>query len=146
MQYATIDDITALFRPLTPQETERANALLPVVSARLRYEAKKVGKDLDHMVEDDPDLAETAKSVTVDVVARTLMTSTDMEPTTQWSESAGGYSASGTFLVPGGGIFIKRDELAALGLRRQRYGVIDFYGSVSEGDPCDPVRPDADGD
>ena len=127
MQYATIDDITALFRPLTPQETERANALLPVVSARLRYEAKKVGKDLDHMVEEDPDLAETAKSVTVDVVARTLMTSTDMEPTTQC-------------------IFIKRDELAALGLRRQRYGVIDFYGSVSEGDPCDPVRPDADGD
>ena len=69
------------------------------------------------------------KSVTVDVVARTLMTSTDQEPMTQVSQSALGYSVQGTFLVPGGGLFIKRSELARLGLRRQRYGVIDFYGN-----------------
>ena len=55
------------------------------------------------------------------------MTSTDQEPMTQSSESALGYSWSGTFLVPGGGLFIKRSELARLGLRNQRYGVIDFY-------------------
>ncbi|MDD6948285.1 MAG: phage Gp19/Gp15/Gp42 family protein [Subdoligranulum sp.] len=145
MSYATIDDITSLFRELTPGETLRANALLPVVSARLRSEAHKVGKDLDAMLMDDPDLVEVAKSVTVDVVARTLMTSTDSEPLTQLTESAGGYSATGTFLVPGGGIFIKRDELSALGLRRQRYGVIDFHGSIPQGHPGDPVCPDADG-
>lgn len=63
----------------------------------------------------------------MDVVARTLMTSTDSEPMTQTSESALGYSWSGTFLVPGGGLFIKNSELSRLGLRRQRYGVIDFY-------------------
>lgn len=120
--YATIDDMAKLWRKMTQEEKERAEALLPVVSASLRTEAKKVGKDLDKMVAADEDLAMVAKSVTVDVTARTLMTSTDQEPMTQTSESALGYSASGTFLVPGGGLFIKKSELARLGLRRQRYG------------------------
>lgn len=56
------------------------------------------------------------------------MTSTDQEPMIQSAESALGYSFSGTYLVPGGGLFIKKDELKRLGLRTQKYGVIDFYG------------------
>lgn len=128
--YATIDDMTKLWRKMTPEEQGRAEALLTVVSASLRTEAKKAGKDLDKMVEADEDLAMVAKSVTVDVTARTLMTSTDQEPMTQTSESALGYSASGTFLVPGGGLFIKKSELARLGLRRQKYGVMEVYGNV----------------
>lgn len=126
--YASAADLAALWRPLTDQETKRAEALLPIVCASLRTEARKVGKDLDKMVQADPDLAEVAKSVTVDVVARALMTSTDQEPMTQVTESAGGYSASGTFLIPGGGLFIKTSELARLGLRRQKYGVMELYG------------------
>ena len=126
--YASAADLAALWRPLTDQETQRAEALLPIVCASLRTEARKVGKDLDEMVQADPDLAEVAKSVTVDVVARVLMTSTDQEPMTQVTESAGGYSASGTFLIPGGGLFIKTSELARLGLRRQKYGVMELYG------------------
>ena len=126
--YASAADLAALWRPLTDQETKRAEALLPIVCASLRTEARKVGKDLDEMVQADPDLAEVARSVTVDVVARALMTSTDQEPMTQVTESAGGYSASGTFLIPGGGLFIKTSELARLGLRRQKYGVMELYG------------------
>ena len=125
--YATIEDLELLWRPLKPSEEERADSLLEVVSASLRSEATKRGKDLDKMIADNESLAIVAKSVTVDVVARTLMTSTDQEPMAQMSESALGYSVSGTFLVPGGGLFIKKSELARLGLRRQRYGVIDFY-------------------
>lgn len=126
--YATTDDIEVLWRTLKTSEVERAEALLSTVSASLRYEATKIGRDLDAMIEADEDLAEIAKSVTVDVVARTLMTSTDQEPMTQYSQAAGGYSVSGSFLVPGGGIFIKKSELARLGLKRQRYGVLDIYG------------------
>ena len=126
--FATIDDITNLWRPMTPAETDRATALLPVVSDNLRIEADKVGKDLDEMVADSVSYANVVKSVTVDIIARTLMTSTDQEPMIQASESALGYSYQGTFLVPGGGLFIKKTELARLGLRKQQYGVIDFYG------------------
>lgn len=125
--YATIEDVTVLWRPLTTEETERAEKLLEVISASLRREAHKVGKDLDDMIDDDEDLEMVARSVTVDVVARTLMTATDQEPMTQMTESALGYSVSGSFLVPGGGLFIKKSELARLGLRRQKYGVIEFY-------------------
>lgn len=125
--FATIEDLQLLWRPLKPSETDRAEALLEDVSDCLRYEAEKVGRDLDAMIEDRPSLATVAKSVTVDVTARTLMTSTDTEPMSQMSQSAGGYSVSGTFLVPGGGLFIKKSELARLGLRSQRVGVREFY-------------------
>lgn len=128
MDYATVDDMTLLWRPMTEAEQVRAAALLPIICASLRNEAAKVGKDLDAMVAASTDLAAVAKSVTVDVVARTLMTATDGEPMTQMTQSAGGYSASGTFLVPGGGLFIKKSELARLGLRRQRLGGIELYG------------------
>lgn len=126
--FATIDDMTLLWRDLKPEEVKKANALLSVVSDSLRYEAKKVGKDIDQMISEDSSLKNVARSVTVDVVARALMTSTDSEPMTQFTQSALGYSASGTYLVPGGGLFIKKSELARLGLKRQRCGVINLYG------------------
>lgn len=127
--FATIEDVTVLYRNLTAAEMVRAEALLPVVSDSLRMEARKVGRDLDQMIDDDETgvLASVAKSVTVDVLARVLMTSTNAEPMSQMSQSALGYSVCGTYLVPGGGLFIKKSELARLGLRRQRYGVMEFY-------------------
>lgn len=126
--FATLDDLQKLWRELKPDEADRAEKLLTVVSDSLRYEAEKVGKDLDEMVAESEALKSVAKSVTVDVVARTLMTSTNAEPMTQFTQTALGYSSSGTYLVPGGGLFIKKSELARLGLRRQQYGVIDLYG------------------
>jgi hypothetical protein len=124
---ATVDDLISLWRPISPEEQTRAEALLPIVSDRLRLEAEKVGKDIDMMIIDSVAYGNVVKSVTVDIVARTLMTSTSQEPMTQYSQSALGYTVSGTFLTPGGGLFIKRDELKALGLRKQRYGVREFY-------------------
>lgn len=125
--FATIEDLRNLWRPLKQDEESRAEALLPVVSNRLRIEADNVGKNIDEMMEGKDSYRDVVKSVTVDIVARTLMTSTDKEPMSQFSQSALGYSVSGTFLTPGGGLFIKRDELKALGLRKQRYGVIEPY-------------------
>ncbi|MFK4953631.1 phage Gp19/Gp15/Gp42 family protein [Lactococcus garvieae] len=127
--FATIDDVNKIWRELKSDEIERAKMLLSIVSDSLREEADKVGKNLDKMIEEKPSyFKNVVKSVTVDIVARTLMTSTDQEPMTQTTESALGYSFSGSYLVPGGGLFIKNSELSRLGLKKQRYGVIDFYG------------------
>ena len=134
LPFATIIDLTTLWRELRSEETIRAEALLEVVSDSLREEAKKVGKDLDLMILESVSYGSVVKSVVVDIVARTLMTSTDSEPMIQSAESALGYSYSGTFLVPGGGLFIKDSELKRLGLKKQRYGVIDFYDT----DKVDP--------
>lgn len=127
--FATVQDVNDLWRQLSNDEINRATKLLEVVSDSLREEADKVGKNIDDMIAARPTYATVVKSVTVDVVARTLMTSTNGEPMTQTTESALGYSFSGSYLVPGGGLFIKNSELSRLGLRRQRYGVIDFYGN-----------------
>ncbi|WP_105159322.1 phage Gp19/Gp15/Gp42 family protein [Streptococcus suis] len=127
--FATVEDLQSLWRTLKFDEHDRAEALLDVVSNSLRHEAQKVGKDLDEMIAESPVFASVVKSVTVDVVARTLMTSTDQEPMTQFNESALGYSVSGSFLVPGGGLFIKDSELKRLGLKKQRFGVRDIYGT-----------------
>lgn len=126
--FATIQDIETLWRPLTAGEASRASALLSVVAATLRQEAINVGKDLDAMISGGEVLPDVVKSVVVDVVARALMTPTSGAPMTQMSESALGYTVSGTYLSPGGGLFIKKTELARLGLHRQRIGVVDLYG------------------
>lgn len=127
MAYLSIDELMTLWRPLKQDEIERARALIDKVEANLKVEAKRVNKDIDELVK-DKDYLDLYKSIVCDVVARNLMTSTDQEPMVQSSESALGYSWSGTYLVPGGGLFIKKDELKRLGLRTQKYGVIDFYG------------------
>lgn len=134
--FAKIEDLELLWRSLKFDERARAEALLEVVSNSLRVEAEKVGKDLDDMVAESVSFASVAKSVTVDIVARTLMTSTDHEPMTQVSESALGYSFSGSYLVPGGGLFIKDTELKRLGLKKkQRYGAIEIY-DLPKRNPC----------
>lgn len=127
MSFATIEDVENLWRFLTSEEVMRTESLIPIIEDSLRIEADKVGKDLDKMVEENKAYGSVLKSVIVDVVARTLLTSTDKEPMIQESQSGLGYSWSGTFLVPGGGLFIKDTELKRLGLKSQRYGVIDFY-------------------
>lgn len=125
--FATIDDVKLLWRELTDEESAKVNELIPIVCNYLRYEAEKVGKNLDEMIEETPALSDIAKSVTVSVVKRYINdNSQDAVSMSQMSQAAGGYSISGTFLVAGGGLFIKRNELASLGLRRQRIGQLDY--------------------
>lgn len=128
--FATTDDVILLWRQLSVDEIKRAEALLETVSDTLRLEASKVGKNLDEMILETPYFATVLKSVTVDIVARTLMTATQGEPMSQESQSALGYTWSGTYLVPGGGLFIKDSELKRLGLKKQRYGGIELYGEI----------------
>ena len=81
--FAKIEDVEKLWRSLTEDEKERAKNLLPIVEDSLRMEADKVGKNLDRMIEEKSYLENVAKSVVVDVIARTLMTSTDANSETE---------------------------------------------------------------
>ena len=124
--YATVTDISTLWRPLTADETTRAEALLPLVSDEMRVIAYGVGKDLDQMVADSAAYASVVKVVTVDVVSRILRQSTEGDAMTQESQSALGYSWSGTYAVPGGGIAnaIMKNDLRKLGLLNQQIGLM----------------------
>lgn len=126
--FATLEDVERMFRPMKDTaEESKCEALLPVVSAAIRMEADNAGKDIETMLENIPGYGDILKAVVVDVVARALNTSTDAEPMSQYTESALGYSFSGTYAVPGGGsIQIMKNDLRRLGIRRQRLGVIDL--------------------
>ena len=130
--FATLADVILLTgRAFTTEEQERVTALLPLVSDALRFEAVKAGKDLDAMIEADESGAygNVVKLVTVDVVGRVMRQSMNSEPLSQESRSALGYSWSGTYAIPGGGIAaaIMRNDLKRLGLKRQQYGVMEIW-------------------
>lgn len=122
--FATVEDIEILFRPLTAQEQAKATALLPLVSDELRLIARGVNKDLDKMRENDSVYASVLKIVTVDVCSRVIRQNTEGDAMTQESQSALGYSWSGTYAVAGGGIAnaILNNDLKKLGLLRQKVG------------------------
>lgn len=124
--FATVGDVSVLWRELKSDETAKAEQLLQVVSDLLRMEAKKVGKDLDGLAAGEEAFRNVLKSVTVDIVGRALATPADETPMSQVTQSALGYSVSGTYLIPGGGLYVKKSELARLGLRSQRIGVINL--------------------
>ncbi len=127
--YATVSDISVLFRPLTEDEEAKAEALLPIISDELRYRANMVDKDLDAMIANNAYLVNVVKEVTVSAISRILRQNTTSEPMTQESQSGLGYSWSGTYAVAGGGIgnAIMPSDLKRLGLKRPRMGVLDFY-------------------
>lgn len=125
--YATVQDIVNLKRPLTAAEQTRAGYLIPAVCNEIRYEARKVGKDFDEMIADNPALADVAKAVTVDIVMRELNTPGTQVPATSYSESAGGVSQSYSLPNASGRIGLWPSDLKQLGLRRQRIGSLPLW-------------------
>ena len=127
--FATLADVIAVSgASYTTEQQERINTLLPLVCDTLRIEAEKVDKDLDEMAQSDT-YASVLKLVTCDIVIRAMRQSTSGDPMSQESQSALGYSWSGTYAIPGGGIAnaIMKNDLKRLGLRRQRMGVINLW-------------------
>lgn len=133
--FATLADVLSIEGvTYTTEEQERVNTLLPLVSDMIRTAGSSVGMDIDALVQEDPAYASVVKLVTCDVVARVMRQSMTGDPMSQESQSALGYSWSGTYAVPGGGVAMSlmRNELKALGIRRQRYGVMDLWHDCEE--------------
>lgn len=127
---ASVNDVNTIWKPLSNAEQEQVEALLPIVSDSLRQEAKRVGKDLDEMIEKGEILPNVVKSAVVDVISRYLdqLSSDNASTLSQESQSALGYSWSGTYVNTGGGMSILKKDLKRLGLTRQRFGMVDLYG------------------
>lgn len=132
--YATVDDVTKLWRALTVDEQEKVEALIPVVSDSLRQKAKDVDKDLDQMISSGDLMENVVKSVVVDIIARYLdqLSSDHSSTVSQETQSALGYSWTGTYVNTGGGLSILDKDLKRLGLKRQRYGMVDLYGIAGD--------------
>lgn len=131
--YAAISDIMLLSRPLTAEETEKAETLLEIASAKLRTAARKYGKDLDGMIAEEPDIGLAAKEITVKAVVRALNSLADSSaPAVQGSQAAMGYSVSMTYLNAGQSLYFLKNELKELGILRQRFGAMEVYGNADD--------------
>lgn len=131
MSFVTVADIIAITgKAYTAAEQDRINVLIPLISDTLRVEANKVGKDLDEMAEASEAYASLLKLVITDIIVRAMRQAMDGEPMSQESQGGLGYTWSGTYAVPGGGIAaaIMKNDLKRLGLRRQRMSMIDLRG------------------
>lgn len=130
--FATVADVESLWRIMSDEECTRAANLLPAISDILRSEAERRGYDLDSMIEESASYGTVAKTVTVDICVRALKqnTSATGEPMSQESQSALGYTWSGTYAIPGGAnLPIMRNDLKRLGITKQRWGALDIYGT-----------------
>ena len=128
--FATVADVLEITgKDYTGAEMNRIEALLELISDTLRTYATNIGKDLDKMADASTAYANVLKLTTVDIVIRAMRQSFDGDPLTQESQSAIGYTWSGTYAIPGGGIAgaIMKNDLKRLGLRRQQFGTIELY-------------------
>lgn len=102
--FASLSDVQTLTGlSYSAAEQERISALLPVVSDALRWEGEKVSVDLDEKAAASSVFANVLMTVTVDVTARVMRQSQTGEAMVQESQTAGPYTWSGTYAVPGGG-------------------------------------------
>lgn len=125
----TVDDLIARWRPLTTEEIDKATVFISDAENYLHVYAHDRGYDLDEMLDDPPERADLYTAVICDVVKREMLSSTDDSPAlSQSSLAVNGYSVSGTYLTPGGGLFIKNSELKSLGLQHQISRAVNLYG------------------
>lgn len=112
----------------------RATALLPLVSDLIRSEGAAVGVNVDEKAQSNPAYASLLKLVTCDVVARAIRQNMSGDALSQESQSALGYTWSGTYAIPGGGtaMALMDKERKMLGLKRQRYGVVKLWDGSRE--------------
>lgn len=132
--FATLSDVILLEgAEYTEEQAARAEALIPLVCDLIRNEGNRAGKDIDALVEASTSYASVVKLVTCDVVARVMRQNTTGEAMSQESQSALGYTWSGTYAVPGGGasMALMDKERKMLGLKQQRYGVIELWQAES---------------
>ena len=124
--FATVEDVMNLYGPLNADQIAKVEQLLSYTSSYFRTLAKEYGRDLNQEVIDDEDMKNNAKLSTCNVVIREL--DKGNSSLSQETQSALGYTWSGTYVNTGGDISILNKDLKLLGLNRQRIGMVDIYG------------------
>ena len=119
----------------TDDDLTRVETMLPLVSDLIRVEGRKYGVDVNEKIEADSAYESVVKMITCDVVSRAMRQSKTGDPLSQESQSGLGYSWSGTYAIPSGGVAMSlmNNERKMLGFKRQRYGVMELWdGSADE--------------
>lgn len=124
----TVNDLIARWRPLSSTEVEKAKTFIADAENAIHVYAFDRGYDLDEMLANPPERMDLYTAIICDIVKREMTTCMDEGPAmSQSSMSVNGYNLQGTYLVPGGGLFVKNSELKQLGLRGQKARKVELY-------------------
>ena len=127
---ATVDEYKEVYSVhLSDTDKKRVETLLMYASSLLRVEASNRGYNLDIIILKDEAKKYVAKIVVLASVKRAMHTNEVMEaPLEQFSQSAMGYTVSGTYLNPGDDIYFLNNELKRLGIAKKSQGFfIDLW-------------------
>lgn len=120
MQYATVTDLEARWRPLSTAEKDRASVLLEDAATRI---------DAAAPLGDDPAPIELSmrEMISCEMVKRAMASGTG-QAVTQESQTAGPFNAQWTFSNPTGDLYLLRAERQLLGVVVQRAGNVSLLG------------------
>lgn len=131
--YATTTDVIDLRGAQPTDILNRLDSILKKCSSNLRLYARQRGVDLDKLYDTDEDIQQIIIKGVVDSSYSYLNSTTSNLPAmSQFSESVGGYSISGTFVSVGGSFYFPKNFLKTLGLKNQRVGKIEVFNYGSD--------------
>ncbi|MDO4800612.1 MAG: Gp19/Gp15/Gp42 family protein [Prevotellaceae bacterium] len=129
MNYATSSDVIKYRQGLEATTIEHlVDDIIPTCSAALRIYAKQVNIDLDSLVQSDADIQLLTAKAVVDASVNYMNASESNEPLmSQFTQSVGGYSVSGSYANIGQGFYFPKQVLRTLGIMRQKVGVVEVF-------------------
>lgn len=127
--YASVEDYEKVYNTaLNNDQHKRLLMLIELASSLLREEANKRNMNLNAVISSSDDKANVAKMVVLACVHRVMSKDDDQDmPLEQFSQSALGYTFSGTYVNPGDDLYYLRNELKRMGIIKQRYGAMEIY-------------------
>ena len=125
--YASVEDYEKVYNTaLNNEQHKRLLMLIELASSLLREEANKRNMNLSAVISSSDDKANVAKMVVLACVHRVMSKDDDQDmPLEQFSQSALGYTFSGTYVNPGDDLYYLRNELKRMGIIKQRYGALE---------------------
>lgn len=111
--FATVDELETRWRPLDADERTRAEALMMDAAAFIATQLKRAGVPID---DQDETQARNLASVSCAMVRRIIGTNEKLFGITQFSQTAGSFTESGTSANPNGDMYLTASEKALLGI------------------------------
>ena len=129
--FATITDLQSRWRALSDIEKTRAETLLMDASVIIATMCAQSSIKIDTA---DELQAMTLEAITCEMVKRAMLSPIDQAPMINYSQTAGSYSESGTFVNPTGDLYLTSSEKKRLGIGKQHmFSIRPTGGVLNEG-------------
>ena len=121
--FATIEDLEAEWRPLSPDEKETAERRIATSSLLIR----RLKPSIDDEIADDEVLREVVTFVVCDMVKNSMNTAEVPSGVSQFTNSTGPFSQTMQFTNPGEDLYFKKIHRRLLGLDEESF-TVDLLG------------------